>query len=216
MNTKVIFAGALALSTFAASAAADTLSALVTQSDGSPVQDAVISVQGTEGSQTSAPVGTLATMIQQGQRFRPFILPVQVGTTVEFPNRDPFRHHVYSFSDAKTFELKLFDSSENETMTFDRVGVVPLGCNIHDNMLAYVYVVGTPHFSQTDDTGNIAFEDLPAGNYTVSVWHPNQRSEVESVEVTLSADGDLQLKFEMDLRRSRGQRDPGEFDETEY
>ena len=216
VNSKVFIAGAIAISILAGPVSANTLSALITQDDGSPVQDAVVSIHLKGRSQAAAPPGTLATMIQLGQRFRPFILPVQVGTTVEFPNRDPFRHHVYSFSEAKTFELKLFDSSENETMTFDRAGVVPLGCNIHDNMLAYVYVVDTPHFAQTNDAGSVAFEELPPGDYTVSVWHPNQSSELDSVEATVSGDGDLQLQFEMDLRRSRGQRPPGEFDETEY
>ena len=195
---------------------AGDLSATVTQSDGTPVQDAVISVR-IQGQDTIvAAANTRATMLQQGQRFRPFILPVQVGTTVEFPNRDPFRHHVYSFAKAKTFELKLYDSSEAETMTFDREGIIPLGCNIHDNMLAYIYVVGTPNFVQTGEGGNGVIEALPAGEYTVEAWHPNQRSDSAAANITVAADGSSQAQFEMDLKRSSRQRKPGAFDETEY
>jgi plastocyanin len=197
-------------------AIAGELNASVTQSDGTPVQDAVISVRAKGQDSLVAAANTRATMLQEGQRFRPFILPIQVGTTVEFPNRDPFRHHVYSFAKAKTFELKLYDSSEAETMTFDREGVIPLGCNIHDNMLAYVYVVGTPNFVLTNKEGRSVVETLPAGEYTVEAWHPHQRLDSSTKNITIAAEGSSQVQFELDLKRSFQQRDPGEFDETEY
>lgn len=115
---------------------AGNLSAGIVQNDGTPVQSAVVSVRLKGQAPAMAAAGTRATMTQSKQQFSPYVLPIQTGTTVEFPNRDPFRHHVYSFAAAKTFELKLYDSSEAETMVFDKEGVIQLGCNIHDNMLA--------------------------------------------------------------------------------
>ena len=214
-NKAYLFAvlATLALST---TVQAGNLDAIVALDDGTPVQDAVISVRAKSQDSAMAATSTRATMLQQGQRFRPFILPIQVGTTVEFPNRDPFRHHVYSFAKAKTFELKLYDSSEAETMIFDREGIIPLGCNIHDNMLSYIYVVGTPHFAQTDENGKSVIEALPAGEYTVEAWHPNQKSDVTTTDITVTADNNSRVTFEMDLKRSRQQRKPGAFDEIEY
>ena len=194
---------------------AGSIDAGIVQGDGTPIQSAVISVRPKGQAPAIAAAGTRATMTQSGQQFRPYVLPIQAGTTVEFPNRDPFRHHVYSFSAAKTFELKLYDSSEAETMVFDKEGVIPLGCNIHDNMLAYIYVVGTPHFGQTGKDGKAAIEALPAGDYTVEAWHPDQRSSPKTADITVTAEGTVQVDFEMDLKRSR-RRTPGEFDDTEY
>ncbi len=195
---------------------AGNISAAIVQNDGTPIQSAVISVRGKGQAPATAAAGTRATMTQSGQQFSPYVLPVQAGTTVEFPNRDPFRHHVYSFAAAKVFELKLYDSSEAETMLFDKEGVIPLGCNIHDNMLAYIYVVSTPHFGRTDKNGKAAIEGLPAGDYTVEAWHPDQRSSPETAEITVTTDGTVSVQFEMDLKRSRRQEKPGAFDDTEY
>ena len=202
---------------FSGSVYAGSLSADVARGDGTPVRDAVVSIRAKGQDPMMAAAGTKAIMVQQGQRFRPHILPIQVGTTVEFPNRDPFRHHVYSFAAAKTFELKLFISSEADPITFDKAGVIPLGCNIHDNMLAYIYVVDTPYFDQTDKDGKTVIDALPAGEYTVEAWHPNQRSSgPATANITITADGNTQVQFEMDLKRSRRQRDPGAFDEKAY
>ena len=214
-NKAYLFAALAALS-LSTAVQAGNLNAVVALDDGTAVQDVVISVSEKGQDSTMAATNARATMLQQGQQFRPFIFPIQVGTTVEFPNRDPFRHHVYFFAKAKTFELKLYDSSEAETMIFDREGIIPLGCNIHDNVLSYVYVIGTPHFAQTDDSGKSALEDLPAGECTVESWHPNQKSSLATTDITVTADSNSQINFEMDLKRSRRQRKPGAFDETEY
>ena len=156
-------------------------------------------------------------MLQESKMFVPFVLPVQLGTAVQFPNKDPFRHQVYSFSPAKTFELKLYGASDVSTVTFDKEGVVPLGCNIHDNMLAYIYVVGTPYFSTTSAAGESKLAQVPDGTYAVKVWHPNQRgaqAEVGAVKVTNTDTADLTVKVE--LKRQRGQQKPGAADEAGY
>lgn len=110
-------------------------------------------------------------MEQEGRQFKPYILATQVGVPVYFPNRDPIAHHVYSFSQTKTFELPLYREELPEPITFQKPGIVPLGCNIHDWMLGYIVVVDTPFYTQMSDTEAV-LENLPPGDYEISVWHP--------------------------------------------
>jgi len=200
---------------YASSGQAGELTARVTTPDGAPLAAAVVTATPVGQAPAAVKAGSKAVMFQEHKQFVPFVLPVQLGTTVEFPNRDPFRHQVYSFSPAKTFELKLYGKSEVSTVTFDKEGIVPLGCNIHDNMLAYIYVVGTPHFAATDEKGQSTITQLPAGNYIVKVWHPNQKpgqGEVGTLAVT--ATDTANISVQMQLKRTRTQTKPGAVDET--
>ena len=186
-------------------------------SDKGATEGAVVTVSRTGQPPLSAKAGARAVMIQQDRQFAPFVLPVQLGTTVEFPNRDPFRHQVYSFSAAKPLELKLYGNNEVNSVTFDKEGVVALGCNIHDNMLAYIYVVATPFFALSGKDGAGRVEQLPAGAYTVKVWHPGQKtSEVVAKDVTLAANDTLTVDLKIEMKRERRQRKPGAVDEKEY
>ena len=112
-----------------------------------------------------------ATMDQVNRQFSPKILVVNKATKISFPNSDKIKHHVYSFSPAKTFEIKLYSDKQSTPLLFNQTGEVTLGCNIHDWMIGYVYVVDTPWFGKTDLQGNIEFE-LPQGKYTIKIWHP--------------------------------------------
>lgn len=111
------------------------------------------------------------SMAQLGQRFVPHVLVVQRGADVDFPNRDRTRHHVYSFSEARSFELKLYLGEPAAPVRFDVPGIVTLGCNIHDWMLGYIVVVDTPYFTQSGPDGHLSL-DLPEGRYRLWVWHP--------------------------------------------
>ena len=211
---RLVVAGiGLALAFATGAARAGTLDIRVL-ADGKGLEDAVVSATPLDGAPPPAKAGVKQTMMQQSQQFSPFVLPVQVGTTIEFPNHDPFRHHVYSFSPAKVFELKLYGGGETQQVTFDKEGAVALGCNIHDNMLAYIYVVGTPYFGKTaNGDGTIT---LPAGNYSVKVWHPNQRGNAAAQTVEVPASGSKQVTFKVDLKRGRAQRPRGAVDEGIY
>jgi hypothetical protein len=99
---------------------------------------------------------------------------------VGFPNKDKVRHHVYSFSSAKTFELKLYGQQEERTVTFDKAGVVALGCNIHDSMIGYIYVADTPFAAKTNAAGEAMIRGLPAGAGTLTVWHPDMKARSAS------------------------------------
>lgn len=108
---------------------------------------------------------------QKGRKFIPFVTAVQTGTSISFPNNDTVRHHVYSFSPAKVFELKLYSGIPSSPVIFDKAGTVTIGCNIHDQMAAYIHIVDTPYFGKTDASGTTRL-DLPAGRYTLKAWHP--------------------------------------------
>jgi len=197
---------------WAGAAAAGTLNAQVSTEAGAPVANAVVYAVPAGGA-LSAPKP--AQMVQENQQFDPFVLPVQVGTTVEFPNRDSFRHHVYSFSAPKPFELKLFSGTERQLVTFDKPGAVALGCNIHDNMLAYIFAVPTPYFAKTGEDGKASLS-VPAGAYTVKTWHPNQRGTADNAAAVTVADAAADYKAAVTLKPERKGRKPGAKDETEY
>jgi hypothetical protein len=113
---------------------------------------------------------------QQNLQFHPFLTIVPVGADVSFPNLDPTKHHVYSFSPAKRFELKLFARDQSRTVRFDRAGVVALGCNIHDAMSAFIVVTDSAWTARTNAQGIAAFGNAPNAPGRVTVWHPFLRA----------------------------------------
>lgn len=135
---------------------------------GESVASAAVSVL-VKGTPTTAGPSVSADMSQRQKSFVPSLLVVQTGTAVNFPNFDTVRHHVYSFSSIKTFEIKLYAGTPSKPVVFDKAGTATLGCNIHDRMLAYIHVVDTPYFGVTDGLGRTAI-DLPPGEHTVRVW----------------------------------------------
>lgn len=113
-----------------------------------------------------------AVMDQRNREFVPRVLVVGVGTSVEFPNNDSVSHQVYSFSAAKRFQLPLYKGQPHPPVTFDKSGLVVLGCNIHDAMVGYIYVTDAPYFGITETAGEIAFKNLPVGDYRIVLWGP--------------------------------------------
>ena len=96
---------------------------------------------------------------------------VTVGTAVSFPNRDTVRHHVYSFSPMKKFEIKLYVGTPAAPVVFDQPGIAVLGCNIHDQMTAWVLVVATPFYGKAGVDGVVKLANVPSGNYRLRSWH---------------------------------------------
>lgn len=136
---------------------------------------------------------------QIDKAFVPQIVVVQTGAPVSFPNKDNIRHHVYSFSPPKPFELKLYSGVPSKPVVFDKAGPVTLGCNIHDNMLGFIYVVDTPWFGKTDATGIVALDGLPAGRYQVHTWHPFQTVQSPAAGVVVPKDGGSSAAFQVDI-----------------
>jgi hypothetical protein len=112
-----------------------------------------------------------AVMVQANRQFVPYILPVPMNVPVSFPNQDNTAHHVYSFSPVGSFELPLYKGDAPAPIVFTKPGVVPLGCNIHDWMIGYLFVVESPWYMQLENNTG-AFTDLPPGQYEFTLWHP--------------------------------------------
>jgi plastocyanin len=136
-----------------------------------------------------------AVMEQKNRAFIPHVLAVQTGTAVRFPNLDDVQHHVYSFSPAKTFQLPLYKGSPPNPVTFDKAGVVTLGCNIHDQMSAVIVVVDTPYFEKTAANGRASLRDLEPGRYTVHVWAPEMRAEPPAQTITVTGGERVEVSF---------------------
>lgn len=167
----------------AASAHAAQVTVSVRGTDGKAVEDAVVWLEalGASPRSTAAP----AQIVQHDQEFEPFVTVVAAGSRVVFPNRDKVKHHVYSFSAAKAFEIQLYSGTPTEPIVFDKPGVVVIGCNIHDWMLAYVAVVDSPWFAKSAADGKGAITNLPPGRYTLHVWHPFQKADAPTQSVEL-------------------------------
>lgn len=123
---------------------------------------------------------------QADKKFTQRVTVVPLGSEVHFPNRDKVRHHVFSFSKAKPFEIKLYTGTPANPVLFDRPGIVVLGCNIHDTMVAWVVVAETPWSGQTDALGQLRLPEVPAGAYTLRVWHPDLPPGTPPVEQALT------------------------------
>jgi len=141
---------------------------------------------------------------QVDKQFVPYVKPIFMGSTVRFPNSDNIRHQVYSFSPVKKFELPLYGGTNAPPVTFDKPGVVILGCNIHDWMIGYIYVSETPFFAKTGPQGTVAFNDLPPGEYTVRIWHPSmdRAEETTSRRITLAAEAPASAEWQLGLKPS--------------
>ena len=136
-----------------------------------------------------------AVMEQKNRAFIPHVLAVQTGTAVRFPNLDDVQHHVYSFSPAKPFQLPLYKGNPPMPVVFDKPGFVTLGCNIHDQMSAYIVVVDTPYFEKTAANGRAALRDLEPGRYSVHVWAPDMRGNPPAKTVTLTGSERADVAF---------------------
>jgi plastocyanin len=154
----------------AGAVSAATLSVQVNDAAGNPVQEAAVYAEPVTSPPAAAKLKE-AEIEQKGKKFMPMVTIVQTGTEVSFPNNDTVRHHVYSFSPAKQFELKLYSGKPGTPVLFDKPGTVVIGCNIHDQMVAYIQVVGTPHFGKTDQAGKVTIADLGPGKYRLKAWH---------------------------------------------
>jgi plastocyanin len=138
---------------------------------GQVAADAVVFLESPAAQAAARPL-KLVEISQQNKTFVPAVTVVTTGTKVHFPNRDTVRHHVYSFSPVKVFEIKLYVGTPASPVVFDKPGIAVLGCNIHDNMLAWTVVVQTPWFAKTGSNGVAQLPQVPPGAYRLRVWHP--------------------------------------------
>jgi plastocyanin len=171
------------------SCAAADISVTVVDHDGRGVAEVVVAATPAGAIPGSPPGLKPAVMDQRNREFVPRVLVVGVGTSVEFPNNDSVSHQVYSFSAARRFQLPLYKGQPHPPVTFDKPGLVVLGCNIHDAMVGYVYVTDAPYFGITEAAGGLTLKDLPAGDYRIVVWGPYIADAPASLVRTVHVDG---------------------------
>jgi plastocyanin len=136
-------------------------------------RDVVVYLTGASAHAAPAPSARTPALKQINQSFEPHVLGVPVGTTVEFPNMDLVYHNVFSYSKTKRFDLGYYGKGKSKRVTFDKPGIVQVFCDIHSTMSAYIFVADTPFVTQPDEGGAYAFDGLPNGTYTLTVWHPD-------------------------------------------
>ena len=158
---------------------------------GAPVADAVASLVPLVYAPPIRPPAEPVVITQEGEEFRPYVTVVPTGSRVSFPNRDKVQHHVYSLSKPKSFEIPLYRGEAKEPVLFEQPGVVTLGCNIHDWMVAYVVIVATPYFGRSDAQGTLSIERVIPGRYRLEVWHPRATAPFAR-EVTVGAGAETQ------------------------
>lgn len=133
------------------------------------------------GANGAAPVTVPIAM--ESRQFVPRIRVVPVGSTVEFPNHDPFRHNVFSKSGPNVFDLGLYGRGDTRGETLRKPGVFPIFCNIHARMVAFAIAVPTPYYTQANSDGRFAIPGVPPGRYTLHVWHDRGGSHEREIVV---------------------------------
>jgi plastocyanin len=178
------FAAGVSLS---AAALGAPLSVRIVDSAGKPVRDAVVTFYpNAPGLARSAVRSGRYVVAQRNLQFQPFLTIVPVGADVSFPNYDPTKHHVYSFSPAKKFELKLFAKDQSRTVHFDKAGVVALGCNIHDQMTAFIVVTDSAWTARTNGQGVASLGDVP-GAGRITIWQAYLRAPAGMLQQRITA-----------------------------
>jgi len=198
---SLLAAGALIAS--ASPAFAGDLVVTVTTKDGTPLPDAVVTLPAPAGAPAPKFPWKLE-IAQKDKQFSPFVLIAPVGAEVAFPNLDKFRHHVYSFSKGNKFELELYGRDQKRSVTFKAAGVAALGCNIHDNMVAFVYVADTPWAAKTNAKGVAEVKSAPDGAAQVTVWHPYAKTRDQIVTTDTTIAGVTRLTVAIDVAASHG------------
>lgn len=158
-------------------------------------RDVVVFIEHMEG--TYEPTQEKPILDQLNMVFIPHVLPILVGTTVQFPNSDEVRHNVFSPSKIKPFNLGTYSKGVTREVMFDEVGVVTLLCNVHTEMSAFIIVLENPYFARTGPDGTFTINDVPEGEYIIKTWH--EKLKEKSLEVIVKEGKTVEANF--NLRR---------------
>ena len=188
------------------------LNVLVLDPAGRPVADVVVvATPSPVQPARAAPVSRAhALMDQRNREFVPHVLVIEAGTWVDFPNNDTVNHQVYSFSPTKPFQLPLYKGHAHPPVLFERAGLVTLGCNIHDNMLGYIYVADSPWFGKTGLDGRWSSGEPPAGRYDLHIWSPRVKDPPQSLHRLIDVGGrpDLTETFKLERKLKSERKQP--------
>jgi plastocyanin len=188
------------------SVAAADLNIVVEDAHSRALPEAVLYLTGGSGGPSRA--ARTAEVDQRHRQFMPRITVVQTGTAITFPNNDTIRHSVYSFSRPKPFELKLFAGKVPAPIIFDKPGVVILGCNIHDDMSAWILVVDTTLFGKADADGRFVFHDLRPGTYELFAWYPSLTAAVSQQTIVVDSRQARELRVHLNVMPIEAETQP--------
>jgi plastocyanin len=181
-------------------ASATSLTVQVSDAAGQPLTDVAVYAEAATN-QTAPKPQRPVSIEQKGRKFSPLVTVIQAGSEISFPNNDTVRHHVYSFSPAKIFELKLYSGVPGNPVLFDKPGTVVVGCNIHDQMVAYIHIVTTPYFAKTDASGKARLDGLPPGKYQLKAWHYNLPTGSQTPEQQINFSGtETTVSFKLNIK----------------
>ena len=176
-------------------AGATVLDVLVLDGGGKPLAGAAVFLESRDAKLAARPVNNL-NIVQSARQFLQPVTLVPVGSAVNFPNRDTVRHHLYSFSPVKKFEIRRYVGTPAAPVVFDQPGIAALGCNIHDNLAAWVVVVETPYYGLSGADGKLSLARLPPGNYRLRTWHPGLAPGAAALDqpILITASGSTQAQ----------------------
>lgn len=186
---------------------AQSLEVMLSDDDGEPISDAVIELLLPQelAAQYQAPAEHFIDQLDK--EFVPHVTTVVAGGEIGFPNSDAILHHVYSFSAPRTFNIPLYGRGENDDYreTFPESGVVEIGCNIHDWMLAYIYVGESQLMAISGAEGNAVLDDLPSGDFQLQIWHArlDEPANVMVRDVSLAEGERATIELQVSLQRDR-------------
>jgi plastocyanin len=191
----------VALCVFAAvDASAAELTVTIDDGHGKPAASAVVSLRREDASEAEPRAAVTRIIDQRHETFVPYVEIFRPGDQVVFQNSDRTRHHVYSFSVAKTFEFVIAPGEQSPPVTLDRAGEIAVGCNIHDHMITHLFVSDAPWVARSDENGRVVFRGLPKGTYELDVWHPQLRPGRQSPHETIDiSDAASSAKYSMPL-----------------
>lgn len=217
-NVLKYFIGIALLIVFSSANAVNLIVSISNQKN-KPLKNAVVYAEPFNKSLSPKKPPAKVTIFQRNKAFKPHISVMRKGALVTFANKDPLKHHVYSFSPAKKFEIKLYSGKPPKTIVFDKTGPVILGCNIHDHMLAYIYVVDTPYYGVSVANGRVVLKGVPKGRYRLKIWHPQQKT-ASALEKIIDVSGRqkhyafrIPVKPKIRIFRKRN-TDPANYDDT--
>jgi hypothetical protein len=167
--------------------------------DPAPRRQSVIYLEnGPRGAFTDLPAGR-ARLDQKHEQFVPHVLAITAGTTVDFPNNDLTFHNVFSLSPVKTFDLGRYPVGQSRSVRFDKAGIVPVFCDIHSHMSAYILVFTHPFFALTDDDGRYTIAGVPPGTYSLAIW--SESGQADPQRITVTDGGSVEASFRVGRRR---------------
>lgn len=218
-NVTLLF-GALFAACWGALASSQSLQVTLTDTEGERVSDAVVELVLPEKMRAQFSGGGDAIIDQLDKEFIPTITTIVVGSKISFPNSDDILHHVYSFSPVNTFDIPLYgkDVDARFIEEFPQAGVVEIGCNIHDWMLAYIYIAESSKVAISNEDGIAEISNLPAGTFPVRIWHSRlpRNTDYIMANATITASGVAELEVSLQLERDRRIRRAPSANRTRY